>query len=254
MQPSETCRTRGWLVLRAAPFEERETVGIEQLAAARLDECAAVALVDQPEQREQPAPGAAPLVHRVGIERGVLDQPGVEAAHGIAGLVELPRARRRCSDGREVAVLGIEDEDEPHQDREQALVEMAGADVRASSRIAIRSAASRPRSSSCSAPSTCSASAVETAACASRLRRQERRQTAVVGVGEQAEAIEQQLQPAEHRPAGDGRQSRGAGSSDSRRSRRAAHRSSTRSCLPSGRARISSPAKTPVSRSSRSKR
>ena len=42
---------------------------------------ARMALVDQAEQREQLAPAAAPLVHGVGIERGVLGEPGVEAAH-----------------------------------------------------------------------------------------------------------------------------------------------------------------------------
>ena len=97
----------------------------------------------------------------------------------------------------------------------------------ASSRMSAGSALSRPRSSSCSAPSTCSASAVETSGLGIAARFKKRRQAAIVGVGEQAEAIEQQLQPAEHRPAGDRGQAAGSESSDGRRSRRAAHRSRT---------------------------
>ena len=59
----------GRLILRGAPLEEWEFVRIEQLAAARLNEAGPVAFVDQPKQRQQAAPAAAPLVHRVGIER-----------------------------------------------------------------------------------------------------------------------------------------------------------------------------------------
>ncbi len=110
-----------------AAFEERELLGIEQLAAARLHEVGLDGrLMDQPEQREQPAPGAAPLVHGVGIERGVLDQAGVEAAHRIARLVDFAGAAVGAR-GQQVAVLGVEHEDEPHQDGEQALVEMSRA-------------------------------------------------------------------------------------------------------------------------------
>ena len=96
MQPSETASTRGGSAASARPSRKGNCIGIEQLAAARLDEMAWMSLVDQPEQREQPAPAAAPLVHGVGIERGVLDEPGVEAAHGIARLVDFARAAIEC--------------------------------------------------------------------------------------------------------------------------------------------------------------
>ena len=97
MQPSETGSTRGVLVRLGAPFKERKLVGIEQLAAARLHEMAAVAFVDEPEQREQPAPAAAPLVHRVGIERGILDEPGIEAADANSWSRRLGARARRCA-------------------------------------------------------------------------------------------------------------------------------------------------------------
>src|SRR5208283_3806913 len=62
------------IALGRAPFEEQKNIGIEEFAAAGLDEMRSVPGVDQPEQREHPPPAAAPLVHRVGIERGVLDE------------------------------------------------------------------------------------------------------------------------------------------------------------------------------------
>ena len=75
-------------------FEEREGVGIEQLAAAGLDEMGAVALVDQAEQREQAPPGAAALVHGVRIEREILDQPPEQTAHRIAARIIRGHARQ----------------------------------------------------------------------------------------------------------------------------------------------------------------
>ena len=88
-----------------------------------------VALVDQPKQRQQAAPAAAALVHRVGIERGVLGQRRVKTAHRIARLVDLPRppvgARRQ-----KVAVFGVEHEDQAHQNGEQAFIEMIRMDRR----------------------------------------------------------------------------------------------------------------------------
>ena len=72
MQPSETGSTRGASAgRRRGPSRNGKLIRIEQLAAARLDETARMALVDQPEQRQQPAPAAAALVHGVGIERGI---------------------------------------------------------------------------------------------------------------------------------------------------------------------------------------
>ena len=67
---------------------------------------------------------AAPLIHRIGIERGVLDELGVEAAQRIARFVDLLRATVGPR-GQEIAIFGIEHEDEPHQDGEQPLIKMA---------------------------------------------------------------------------------------------------------------------------------
>ena len=97
-EPSETGST--WpsarLVALVAALEERKDVRIEQLAAAPRHPVA-VAVVDQPEQGEQPAPGAAPLVHRVGVERLVVEQPGIERLDRIAALPE----RLRCGSREE---------------------------------------------------------------------------------------------------------------------------------------------------------
>ena len=64
----------------AAAFEEGERVGVEELAAPRADEARGVAGVDQVEERQEPAPAALALLHRVGVEGGVLGELGVEAA------------------------------------------------------------------------------------------------------------------------------------------------------------------------------
>ena len=74
MQPSETVQDCGRVARRLASFEEREQRP-DRTACRRApgSKCRAVPVMDQPEQRQQPAPAAAPLVHRVGIERGILD-------------------------------------------------------------------------------------------------------------------------------------------------------------------------------------
>ena len=194
--------TRGGSASVAAPFEERE-LRPDRTACRRAPGRNALGCPSwiSRNSASKPAPAAAPLVHRVGIERGILDEPRVQAAHRIARLVDFARATIEAR-RQQIAILGIENEDEPHQDREQALVEMPRP-VRASSRMSFGSAASSPRSNSCKAPSTCSASAVETAACASRLFRSSagsRRSSASVN---RRTRIEQQLEPAQHRPAGD---------------------------------------------------
>ena len=75
-----------------APFEEWELIWIEQLAAARLDKLAWMPFVDQSEEREQPTPPAAPLVHRVGINCGVLDKSRIQTSRGIARFVDFARS------------------------------------------------------------------------------------------------------------------------------------------------------------------
>ena len=56
--------------------------------------------MDQPEQSEKRTPAAAALVHRVGIERFVDSQPGVESRDRVTILVELRQAAYRRADGR----------------------------------------------------------------------------------------------------------------------------------------------------------
>ena len=201
-QPSDTGSTRGGVDQVRAPFEEWELLRIEQLAAARLDEMAWMPLVDQPEQREQPAPAAAPLVHGVGIERGVLDKPRVQAAHGIARLVDFARATIKAR-RQEIAILGIENEDEPHQDREQALVEMPWPGARQLPDELWLGGVEPAQQLMQGAEHLLGERGRDRSLCFPALPEQ-RGQTALVGIGEQANGIEQQLEPAKHRPAGDG--------------------------------------------------
>ena len=101
MQPSETGRHARRVGRHRRGLRGTETAsGSNSLPPRAWTKWLAVALVDQPEQREQPAPAAAPLVHGVGIERGVLGEPGIEAAHRIARSRRSARARPSVRDGR----------------------------------------------------------------------------------------------------------------------------------------------------------
>jgi hypothetical protein len=108
-----------------AALQEGELIRVEQLAAARLHEMAGMAFVNQSKQGEQTAPTAAPLVHGVGIECGILAQACIESPERIARLINFPRTTVRAR-GQEIAVFGIESKDEPHEDREEPLVQMRG--------------------------------------------------------------------------------------------------------------------------------
>ena len=158
-----------------------------------------VALVNQPKEGEQLAPAAAPLVHGVRIERGVLEEARIEAAQRVARLIDLTRSAVGAR-GQEVAVFSVQDEHELHQDREQTLVEMAGPLARDFADEIGRGGVETAQQLVQGAQhllSECSGH--------SRLRLaaflQEGGKSAVVGVVEQSIGIEQQLQPAEHRPA-----------------------------------------------------
>ena len=107
----------------AAALEEGEDVGVEELAAPGGDEAAPVALEDQAEEREEPAPTAVPLVHGVGVQGRVLDQAAVEPAHRVVLVVEVLGALVGRG-GQELAILGVKEKHQAHQDGEQALVEM----------------------------------------------------------------------------------------------------------------------------------
>jgi hypothetical protein len=63
------------------------------------------------------------LVHRVRVAGRIAQEPRMQGAHAVALVVE--RSRRAVgARGDQGAVLGIEQEDEAQQDREQALVEV----------------------------------------------------------------------------------------------------------------------------------
>ena len=113
----------GWLP-RPAALQEGEGVGVEELAAAALDP-AVVAPVDEAEHGEELAPAAAALVHRVGVARGGVLQPGEEGRDGVARLPERARALV-ARGGQEVPVLRVEQEDQAHERGEEALVELRG--------------------------------------------------------------------------------------------------------------------------------
>ena len=75
--------------------------------------------MDEAEQRQQLRPGAETLVHGVRPDGGVGAQPGEQAAQRIMLLVD-------GMAGHQPAVLGVEDEDHPHQGRNQPSVEAVG--------------------------------------------------------------------------------------------------------------------------------
>ena len=102
-----------------APLEERVRVGIEERAATpREDHVAgAASVVEEPEEADDPRPGAVPIV------AGVL-------AAGTVGFELREEARQRPRlgvilrvEGQEAALLGMEHEDHPHEHGDQALVD-----------------------------------------------------------------------------------------------------------------------------------
>ncbi len=113
------------VIVHRPPFEKRKDIWIKQLAAPRLNEVGRMATMDEPKQRQQAAPAAAPLVHRVRIERRVFGQFGVEPANGIAVVIERARAAVGAR-GQEIAILGIEHKNQAHQDREETFIEVVG--------------------------------------------------------------------------------------------------------------------------------
>ena len=73
--------------------------------------------VDQAEERHEVGPGAIALIHRVGMARLVLDQPGEQAGDRVI-LDEQVVGRKH------LPLLGVEQEDQPHQDGEQPFVDL----------------------------------------------------------------------------------------------------------------------------------
>lgn len=105
------------------PLQEGEDRGVEQLAAAAADPARGMAAMDQTVQREQLRPGATPLIHSVGMAGLIVQQTRVQGAHTIALVIERPRLGIGDR-GHQVAILGVEQEDQPQQDRQQPLIEI----------------------------------------------------------------------------------------------------------------------------------
>ena len=105
-----------------AAFEEREAVGVEQVAVAprKLQPVGLGAVVEEPEQHQELRPGAVALVHGVRVQGRVLAQPLVEAGQRVVAREGLPRRQQ-------VPLLGVEQEDEPQDDGEQRVVDVVGA-------------------------------------------------------------------------------------------------------------------------------
>ena len=80
------------------------------MRAVKLETLATAAEMDQPEQCQQPRPGAEAAVHQiVAVAGNIVAQFLEQAAQSVTLLVM--RVRRH-----QVAILGVEHEDEPHQD------------------------------------------------------------------------------------------------------------------------------------------
>ena len=202
MQPSDTVAGAGGSAGASCPCRKGRRFGIEQLAAAAADPAVAIATMDEAEERQQARPGAAALVHRVGMTRGIVEQAGMERADAIALVVERPRlavgARRD-----EVAILGVEQEDEAEQNGQQSFVEM----LRSARRQAPRCAPGRRHAGRAAAraarpaPARRASSRPPPARRGSALRSAGRRRSGASLCSRKAG--EDELEAAEHRPAAD---------------------------------------------------
>lgn len=100
-------------------FKEGIPVRIEEISlpARNVQPAMPGALEDQPEENEKSGPRTIPLIHRVGVVRLILAKPVEKSVDRIVvdeGLVR----------GKEIAVLGIQDKDEPEQNGEQTGVDL----------------------------------------------------------------------------------------------------------------------------------
>ena len=73
-----------------------------------------------PEQGQELGPGPVALIHRVGVAALVLDQPREQAGDRVV-------ADEQVVGRKHLALLGVEQEHQPHQDREQPFVDIVGA-------------------------------------------------------------------------------------------------------------------------------
>ncbi len=106
----------------APAFEERKAVRVEQRAVAprQAQPVGVGAVVEQAEQHQELRPSAVALVHRVGVQRGVLAQALVQAGERVV-------AHERLAVRQQVALLGVEQEHEAQDDGEQGVVDVVGA-------------------------------------------------------------------------------------------------------------------------------
>ena len=100
-------------------LKERIGVGVEELSVTGGEGHLSVpaAPVEQPEQGEQPRPGAVALVHGVGIESSVFAKLLVESGDGVV------LGEHRVV-GHQPLVLGIQQEHQPQQGGEQTPVDV----------------------------------------------------------------------------------------------------------------------------------
>jgi hypothetical protein len=118
-----------------AALEERETVGVEQnpVALRHPDLRRLGPVVHHPEEREQLCPSAVALVHRVRVVGGVVAQALVEPDERVV-------AQERLVARQHLALLGIKQEHEPENHREQRAVHL----VRVLCKRPLQECASRP--------------------------------------------------------------------------------------------------------------
>jgi hypothetical protein len=113
---------------RSASFEKLEPVGIEQVAAAgrhsHLRMFAAV--MHGAEDGEQLRPRAVTLVHGVRVTLGVGAQSLEQAVDGVIADVKAGGAFGLRVGGHDAPVFGEEQKDQPHEDGEQAGVNVVG--------------------------------------------------------------------------------------------------------------------------------
>ena len=79
--------------------------------------------MDKSKERQQTGPCAAPLVHRIGMLRGIVEQARVEGADAIALVVKRPPLAVSAR-WDEVAILRIEEEHEAKEDGQQPFIKM----------------------------------------------------------------------------------------------------------------------------------
>ena len=112
----------------ATAFEELETVGVEEIATAgwHLHLRMFAAVMHGTEEGEQLRPGAVTLVHRVRVTLGVGAQSLEQAVDGIVADVEAGGALGFWVGGHDAPVFGEKQKHHPHEDGEQAGVNVVG--------------------------------------------------------------------------------------------------------------------------------